>query len=104
MLSLNLDKSKLLMFKLKQKKLNNNSISIKPGGVKLIPSDNVEYLGLHLDKYLSWDIQTNQLVKKQSRANSILSELRHFMPERPSFQYITPYIIHIYYTVVQCGH
>ena len=45
-LSSNVDKSKLLMF-------NNDSISIKLGGVKHIPSDNVKYLGLHLHKYLS---------------------------------------------------
>ena len=31
---------------------------------KLIPSDDVKYLGVHLDKYLSWDLQTNQLSKK----------------------------------------
>ena len=44
--------------------LNNDSISIKLGVAKLIPSDNVKYLGLHLDKYLVWDVQTNQLSKK----------------------------------------
>ena len=60
------------MFKSKQTKLHNDIISIKLGGVKLIPSDNVKYLGLHLDKYLSWDVQINQLSKKLSRANGIL--------------------------------
>ena len=69
-LSLNLDKSKFLMFKSKQRKLNNESISIKLGGVRLIPSDNVKYLGLHLGKYLSWDVQINQLSKKLSWAKS----------------------------------
>ena len=78
-LSLNLDKSKLLMFKSKQRKLNNESFSIKLGGVKLIPSDNVKYLGLHLGKYLSWDVQINQLSKKLCRSNGILSKLRHFL-------------------------
>ena len=77
-ISLNIDKSKLLIFKSKQRKFNKDSISIKLGGVKLIPTDNVKYLGLHLDQNLSWDIQTNQLSKKLSKANVILAKLRHF--------------------------
>ena len=43
-LSLNVDKYKLLMFKSKQRMLNNDSISIKLGGVKPIPEDSVKYL------------------------------------------------------------
>ena len=52
-LSLNVDKSKLLIFKSKQRMLNSDSISIKLGVIKLIPADSAKYLGLHLDKYLS---------------------------------------------------
>ena len=90
-LSLNLDKSKLLMFKSKQRKLNNESISIKLDGVKLIPSDNVKYLGLHLDKYLSLDVEINQLGKKLSRANGILSKLRHLITKHT--------LISVYYSL-----
>ena len=90
-LSLNVDKSKLLMFKSKQRMLNSDSISIKLGGVKLIPADSVKYLGLHLDKYLSWDLQTNQLSKKLSRANGILSKLRHFAPKQT--------LVSVYYSI-----
>ena len=70
------------MFKTKQRKLNNDSISIKLGGLKLIPSDTVKYLGLHLGKYLSWDIQINQLSNKLCRVDGILSDLRHFVPKQ----------------------
>ena len=71
--------------------LNIDSISIKLGGAKLIPSDDVKYLGVHLDKYLSWDLQTNQLSKKLSRANGILSKLRHFVPKK--------ILISVYYSI-----
>ena len=74
------------MLKSKQRKLNNESISIK-----LIPSDIVKYLGLHLYKYLSWDVQFNQLSKKLSRANGILSKLRHFMTKQT--------LISVYYSL-----
>ena len=80
-LSLNLDKSKLI-FKPKQRKLNNVSISINLGGVRLIPSDNVKYLRLHLAKYLSLNIKINQLSEKLSWANGIISKLRHFVTKQ----------------------
>ena len=103
-LYLNLDKSKLLMFKSKQRKLNNESISIKlggGGGVKLIPSDNVKYLGLHFDRYLSWDVQINQLSKKLSKANCILSKFRHFVTKQTLISvYYSLFYSHLPYGVV----
>ena len=98
-LSLNVDKSKLLMFKSKQRMLNSDSISIKLGGVKLIPADSVKYLGLHLDKYLSCDLQTNQLSKKLSRANGILSKRRHFAPKQTLVS-VYYSIVSVYYSIV----
>ena len=44
-------------------------------------TDNVKYLGLYLDKNLSFDYHINQLSKKLSRANGILAKLRHFTPK-----------------------
>ena len=78
-LSLNVDKSKLLIFRSKQRKLDLNNISIKIEGSRLIPCDSVKYLGLYLDKNLSWDFHVNQLSKKLSRTNGILSKIRHFV-------------------------
>ena len=54
-LSLNVDKSKLVIFKSKQKRFDNNDISIKLNGCKLNPTDHVKYLGLYLDKNLNWN-------------------------------------------------
>ena len=90
-LSLNIDKSKLLIFKSKQRKFNKDSISIKLGGVKLTPTVNAKYLGLHLDQNLSWDVQTNQLSKKLSKANAILAKLRHFAHKET--------LISVYYSI-----
>ena len=90
-LSLNVDKSKLLIFKSKQRKFNEDSISIKLGDVKLTPTDNVKYLGLHIDQNLSCDVQTNQLSKKLSKANGILAKLRHFAPKET--------LISVYYSI-----
>ena len=60
-------------------------------GSKLIPCDNVKYLGLFLDKNLSWDFHVNQLSKKLSRANGIIAKIRHFLP--------TKILISVYYSI-----
>ena len=77
-LSLNVNKSKLILFKSKRKIILDNSFSIKLNGLRLETTDNVKYLGLYLDKNLSFDYHINQLSKKLSRANGILAKLRHF--------------------------
>ena len=97
-LSLNVDKSKLLIFKSKPRKFNKDIISIKLGGVKLTPTDNVKYLGMHIDQNFSWDVQTNQLSKKNSAklmAFSLNLDIWHL--KRPSFRYITQYSTHLQY-------
>ena len=90
-LSVNVDKSKLLIFRSKQRKLDLNHISIKMEGSRLIPCENVKYLGLYLDKNLSWDFHVNQLSKKLSRTNDILSKIRHFVSMK--------ILISIYYSI-----
>ena len=42
------------------------------------PTENVRYLGVYIDNFLSWDFHISQLSNKLSRANGILSKLRHF--------------------------
>ena len=80
-LSLNIDKTKLLIFHSKKKKLVYKDISIKLNKTKLNPTDNVKYLGIFLDKNLSWDYQVIQLSKKLSRANGVLYKLRKYIPK-----------------------
>ena len=76
-LSLNAGKTELIFFHSKQRCLNYD-ISIKFNGVRLIPVDYVKYLGMFIDKYLSWNFHVLQLSKKLSRANGVLSKLRHY--------------------------
>ena len=84
-------KMKLLIF---HSKFNRNKfvISIKIQGVKLKSTDQVKYLGLIIDHTLSsWDKHINELCIKLSKANGILSKLRHFVP--PST------LISVYYAI-----
>ena len=97
-LSLNADKTELIFFHSKRHTLNYDGISIKFNNKKLIPVDNIKYLGMYIDKYLSWNFHINQLSKKLSRANGILSKLRHNAPIETCLQvYYAIFYSHLIY-------
>ena len=79
-LSLNVSKSKLLIFQSKYKNIDYSKTSIKLNGIRLLPSDHVKYLDIFIDNNLSWDYNTIRLSIKLSLTNGILSKLRHFTP------------------------
>ena len=75
-LSLNVNKTELVVFR-KKEKLIDHTIKFKLNGKRLIPSDSVKYLGLFLDEHLSWTKQLSHVFLKLNRAIGILSKLRH---------------------------
>ena len=77
-MSLNVKKSKLIFFQKKQSNFDRYSISIKLDGCKLVPSDNVQYFGVYIDNFVSWDFHITLLSNKLSRVNGIISKLRQF--------------------------
>ena len=79
-LSLNASKTELIFFHSQRRILNYDDISIKFDGKKLSPVDSIKYLGMYIDKYLTWNVHIRELSKKLSRANGILSKLRHNAP------------------------
>ena len=79
-LSLNAGKTELIFFHSHRNLLNYDSISIKFNGLKLFPVDYIKYLGMYIVKYSPWNTHIQQLSKKLSRANGILSKLRHNAP------------------------
>ena len=85
-LSLNAAKTELIFFHSQKRTLNYDNISIKLNRVKLTPVDYVKYLGMYIDKNLTWNIHINELSKKLSRANGILSKLRYNAPREICLQ------------------
>ena len=60
--------------------------------------DNVKYLGMYIDKHLSWNFHIIQLSKKLSRANGILSKLHHSVPLEVCLQvYYAIFYSHVLY-------
>ena len=96
-LSLNAKKTELVIFRSKRKPMN-REISIKLNGYKLTPSDNVKYLGMFLDKHLSWDFHIHKLSNSLSRATGIISKLRHNAPTSVCLNvYYALFYSHLYY-------
>ena len=72
---LNVSKSKLVMFGPPKKQLD-HELKIKLNDKTLHHTDSVQYLKIHLDKYLTWKHQINNVVITVNKANDMLSEIR----------------------------
>ena len=82
-LTLNSGKSELFIFRSKTK-TEEDEIKRKINISKLSPVPNVNYLGVVLDKFLSWDAHVSSLCKKLAQTNDILSKLSYYVPEKTS--------------------
>ena len=92
-LSLNVKKSKLLIFHSKWKKIDYKSLSIKLNDVILHPDTHIKHLGMIIDNHLLWDNHIYDLSIKLSRVNGIFAKLRHFVPKS--------ILISVYYALFQ---
>ena len=79
-LSLNAAKTELIFFRSYKHPLNYDNISIKMNGLKLTPVDYIKYLGMYIDKFLNWNVHLEELGKKLSRGNGVISKLRYNVP------------------------
>ena len=77
-ISLNASKTELVLFRHPNKPINYD-LNIKIDGKKLVPSFFVKYLGIFIDCHLNWQIHTNELSTKLSRAIGMLSKIRHYV-------------------------
>ena len=97
-LSLNKDKTKLIIFHSKRKYIDKLNLSIKIDGHRIPVVDKVNYLGMFLDEHLSWEFHINQLSTKLSRGNGILSKLRYYVPQNTLIQvYYAIFHSYLYY-------
>ena len=96
-LSLNSGKFELFIFRPKTKK-ELDEIATKINKSKSPPVLNVNYLGVVLDEFLSWDAHVNSLRKKLAQSNGILSKLRHYVPQKTCIFDISPCFTHLFYT------
>ena len=67
MISLNVEKTKLVIFKHQRKTLG-TEIKIKLNRKRLYPSQSVRYLGINIDQNLNWKYHINDIAVKLNRA------------------------------------
>ena len=80
-ISLNVDKTELVLFRSKTNKINKH-LNFRLSGKKIIPTTCLKYLGIYLDEHLDWQKHTQNVIFKLIRANRILSKLRHYVPQK----------------------
>ena len=78
MISLNVEKTELVIFKHQRKKLG-TEIKIKLNRKRLYPSQSVRYLGIKIDQNLNWKDHINDIAVKLNRVNALLFKIRNFV-------------------------
>jgi len=67
--------------------------------IELKLSESVKYLGVLLDHFLNWNLNTKSLCSKLSSANGVISRLRHFVPISTLIQiYYALFFSHLNYS------
>ena len=77
-ISLNVAKTKHLLFTSPKKQLGSD-LKIKLNGKRFCETDSVKYLGIQIDKSLTWKRQINHVTLRLNNANAKLSKLRHVL-------------------------
>ena len=75
---LNVGKTKLVLFTSSKKQLECD-LRIKLNGKRLYETDSSRYLGIQIDKRLTWKQEINHVALKLYEANAMLSQLRHVL-------------------------
>ena len=104
-LSLNVSKSKLLVFSNRHNSKNSDpesvmvaddDIGIVINGEKLKEVDHAKYLGALIDNKLNWSYQINAVNLKVSKGLGLLAKIRHYVPTNTVrslyYSFINPYI------------
>ena len=80
-ISLNVGKTELVLFTSSKKQLECD-LKIKLNGKRFYETDSVKYLGIQIDKRLTWKQHINHVALKLIKANAMLSKLRHVLDIR----------------------
>ena len=77
-ISLNVGETELVLFTSFKKQLDCD-LKIKLNGKRLYETDSVKYLGIKIDKRLTWKQHINHAALKLNKTNAMLSKLRHVL-------------------------
>ena len=78
-ISLNANKTEIILFRSAYRSKINKNLNFRLSGQKLNLTHKVKYLGVTLDGHLTWATHIKQLLPKLSRATGMLAKIRHFV-------------------------
>lgn len=103
LLSLNLQKTKYMIFRSPRKTLPNLPDLVMDVNV-IERVDSFKYLGIHLDCILSWDYHIKKLAGKISTMCGILKRISHFVPRKVLFMFYFAHVhSHLNYLIIAWG-
>ena len=89
---MNISKTKFMLFHSPKKQIVTPALKINEQPIESV--DNFVYLGISINKNLSWKIQTDKIARKISKVICVLSKLKKTIP---------PYILKtIYNSLIAC--
>ena len=77
-LSLSVNKTKAMILHMPQKKVPNYQLTTAGSHIEFV--DNFNFLGIAIDKHLSWTYHINLLCAKISKITGIINRLKHVLP------------------------
>ena len=95
---LNVSKTEAVLFK-SAKKHFDSGLKLKLNGKRLYPTNSVKYLGVKLDEHLTGKPHTDGISAKLTKANAMLSKIRHFVDQKTlKAIYHAIFESHLYYS------
>ena len=103
-LSLNIKKTKFMLFHTKQRAKHIGDFSIRINHEKIDRVEKIRFLGLTLQENISWDEHCNLVTNKISSVVGILYKIRIFLPIKTLLQIYNSLILpHLYYGILAWG-
>ena len=102
-LSLNVDKTKFMLFHMPKKNIQTPIIIIDNIVIECVDSFN--FLGIYLEKYMNWKRHTDYIASKISKSIGILNRLKHILPTEIKIMIYNSLILsHINYGILTWGY
>jgi hypothetical protein len=79
-LSLNIDKTKYMIFHAPNKKINNNIVKISINNTEIERVNDFNFLGIHFNEHMSWKTHIDKLSSKLSKITGVLNRLKRVLP------------------------
>jgi len=85
-LSINIKKTKYVIFNTRQKKIDHHNLLIKINNKQIECQHSIKFLGIIIDRHLSWKTHIDTVASKISRTIGIISKSKYFISEASLFQ------------------